>query len=89
VFPDAAVKVFLTASPDERARRRALQQSESGIEVDVRDVHQSIMRRDAADSSRAVAPLAAADDAVMLDTTGLSIDEVVSRITELARGVRA
>jgi len=89
VFPDAAVKVFLTASPDERARRRALQQSESGIEVDVRDVHQSIMRRDEADSSRAVAPLAAADDAVMLDTTGLSIDEVVSRIAELARGVRA
>jgi cytidylate kinase len=90
VFPDAELKVFLTATPEERARRRALQQSQSGqIGVDEREVHDSILRRDKADSSRAVAPLAAADDAVVLDTTGLSIEQVIARIASLAREARA
>jgi len=89
VFPDAEVKVFLTASPEERARRRAVQQSESGLQVDAREVQDSIMRRDEADSSRAVAPLAAASDAVVLDTTGLSIEQVIDRIASLAREARA
>ncbi len=52
VFPDAEVKVFLTASPEERARRRAAQQAESGIESDSAGVHEAIMRRDSADSTR-------------------------------------
>lgn len=89
VFPDAELKVYLTATPEERARRRALQQARSGLEVDAQEVHDSIVRRDEADSSRAVAPLAAADDAVILDTTGLSVEQVIERIASLAQQVRA
>ena len=85
VFPDAEVKVFLTATPEERARRRAAQQALSGLLVDPAGVRESMLRRDEADSSREVAPLTPADDAVMLDTTGLSIEQVVERIAELAR----
>jgi cytidylate kinase len=85
VFPDAGLKIFLTATPEERARRRAAQQSLSGILVDPAGVRESMLRRDEADSSREVAPLVPADDAVMLDTTGLSIEQVVERIAELAR----
>lgn len=85
VFPDAKVKVFLTATPEERARRRAAQQALSGLLVDPAGVRESMLRRDEADSSREVAPLVPAEDAVMLDTTGLSIDQVVERIAELAR----
>ncbi len=81
VFPDADLKVFLTASVEERARRRAAQ---VGIE-DVAAVAADIERRDAADSSRELAPLAEAEDAWLLDTTGMSIDEVVEAIAEEAR----
>ncbi len=88
VFPDAEVKVYLTATPEERARRRALQQAQNGLEVDAQEVHDSIMRRDEADSSRPVAPLAAADDAVILDTTGLSVEQVIERIALLAHQAR-
>lgn len=88
VFPDAEVKVFVTASPEERARRRAAQQSETGLEVDAHTVKESILRRDEADSSRAVAPLAAADDAVVVDTTGLSIEQVVDAIASLSLKAR-
>jgi cytidylate kinase len=84
VFPDAAVKVFLTASPEERARRRADQQSSPGRVVDARDVRESILRRDEADSTRKVAPLIAAEDAHEVDTTGLSIEQVVEKIAQLA-----
>lgn len=84
VFPDAEVKVFLTASAEERARRRSDQHAEQGIVSDEAAVHEAILRRDRIDSTRAVAPLAVADDAVTIDTTGLSIDEVVARIVGLA-----
>lgn len=70
VFPDATLKVFLTATLDERARRRG----EEGAE--------SVARRDAADASRAASPLRQADDAVVLDTTGRSVEEVVKEIIE-------
>ncbi|PKQ16014.1 MAG: (d)CMP kinase [Actinobacteria bacterium HGW-Actinobacteria-7] len=89
VFPNAEVKVFLTATPDERARRRVAQQAQSGALVDIADVRESIERRDSADSTREIAPLVAADDAHQLDTTGLSIDEVVERIAQFAEGERA
>jgi cytidylate kinase len=79
VAPDAEVKVFLTASPQERARRRAEQE---GRPVD--EVLAEQQERDERDESREHSPLRAADDAVLLDTTGLSIDEVVARIVELA-----
>jgi CMP/dCMP kinase len=85
VFPDAELKVYLTATPEERARRRAAQQAAAGIQADTAEVKDAIMRRDEADSKRAHSPLAAASDAVELDTTGLTLDQVVERIAALAR----
>lgn len=84
VFPDAAVKVFLTASPDERARRRAADQAAAGEAVEQNDVHAALLRRDEIDSKREHSPLTPASDAVTLDTTDLTLDEVVDRIEELA-----
>jgi CMP/dCMP kinase len=78
VAPDAEVKVYLTASPEERGRRRA---AELGTDVDTVMRDQAL--RDAQDMDRAHSPLRAAPDAVELDTTGLSVDEVVERIAEL------
>jgi cytidylate kinase len=78
VAPDADVKVFLTASPEERARRRA---EELGTDLDT--VRRDQALRDAQDEEREISPLLRADDAVELDTTGLSIDEVVRRIVDL------
>ena len=83
VFPDAEVKVFLTASPEERARRRHVEMSDRGHDVAEDAVRHGIERRDHADSSRATAPLAAAPDAVQLDTTGLTVDQVVARVAAL------
>jgi cytidylate kinase len=85
VFPDAALKVFLTASPQERARRRAAQQSARGLAVSHADVLDSIERRDTADSTREHSPLSAAADAVTLDTTGMTFTQVVDAIAGLAR----
>ena len=79
VFPDAVVKVFLTASPEERARRRA--QEMTDLEFD--QVASDLARRDARDENRADSPLHAASDADVVDTTGLGIDEVVERISAL------
>jgi cytidylate kinase len=80
VAPDAALKVFLTADPHERARRRAAQ---LGADVDTVLAEQTM--RDERDSTRAHSPLQAAPGAVVLDTSGLGVDEVVQRIAELAR----
>jgi cytidylate kinase len=77
VFPDAAVKVFLTADPAERARRRAV---ETGHAADV--VATAIERRDLLDSTRQASPLRPADDAIVIDTTELGIDQVVELIIE-------
>jgi CMP/dCMP kinase len=85
VFPDAEVKVFLTASAEERARRRSVQQAESGIETDSVGVHESIIRRDRADSTRELSPLAPAADAVVLDTTGMTFAQVVDRVAQIAK----
>jgi len=78
--PDAAVKVFLTASPEERARRRA---AELGADLDTVLRDQAL--RDAQDSTREHSPLVPAPDAVELDTTGLDVDQVVSKIVELVK----
>ncbi|KPQ24952.1 MAG: cytidylate kinase [Halomonas sp. HL-48] len=83
VFPDATLKIFLTASADERARRRYQQLQEAGVDASLSSLLKEIQARDARDSQRAVAPLKPADDAVTLDTTRLSIPEVVDRLTEL------
>ena len=83
VAPDAEVKVYLTASPEERARRRAAE-----LGTDVHTVLQDQTLRDAQDMDRKHSPLMQAPGAVEVDTSGLSIDEVVERIVELVRGVR-
>jgi len=80
VAPDAELKVFLTADPRERARRRA---AELGLDPDAVLREQAL--RDERDRTRATSPLVPAPDAVELDTTGLTVDEVVDRIAELAR----
>ncbi|MBT2788104.1 MULTISPECIES: (d)CMP kinase [unclassified Halomonas] len=83
VFPDAPLKIFLTASADERARRRYLQLQEAGVDASLSSLLKEIQARDARDTQRSVAPLKPADDAITLDTTRLSIPEVVDRLTEL------
>jgi len=87
VFPQAEVKVFLTASVDERARRRHAELVARGERVDLREIRDDVERRDLADSSRAASPLVVAEGAEVVDTTGMSIGEVVDRIAGLARGV--
>jgi cytidylate kinase len=83
VFPDAEVKVYLTASADERARRRTIDMERRGANMTFDEVHADLLRRDEYDSSRETSPMKAADDAVGLDTTGMSIDEVVDAISDL------
>lgn len=84
VFPSADVKIYLDASPDERARRRAADPAHSGgKQGTVAHVAEDLAARDQSDSTRSVAPLAQAADAVYIDTTGVPVDEVVARILEL------
>ncbi len=83
VFPAAPAKVFLTASPEERASRRYKQLKEKGLTVNLADLSQEIIERDRRDSSRPVAPLRPAEDAVVIDSTGLSVSQVVDRVLEL------
>ncbi|GAX89701.1 (d)CMP kinase [Effusibacillus lacus] len=83
VLPDAEVKIFLTASLEERARRRTEELSNKGIQADPVEILKSIARRDEMDSTRDLAPLKKADDARIIDTTGLSIPEVVDRIVTI------
>ncbi|MFC6838860.1 (d)CMP kinase [Xanthomonas theicola] len=83
IFPEAPYKVFLTASAEERAMRRHNQLKGKGVSVIFGDLLREIMARDARDAQRSVAPLRPADDAVLLDTTGMDIDHVVGRVLEL------
>lgn len=85
VFPHAELKVFMTASAEERARRRVEQNAERGISEDYDTILADIISRDEQDSSRDTSPLKPADDAVMLDTTSLTIDQVIDRICSEAR----
>jgi cytidylate kinase len=85
VFPEAGLKIFLTATPEERARRRHKQLKEKGLDVSLAALSREIAERDARDASRAVAPLKAAPDAIHLDSTGLAVDAVVAQILRLAR----
>jgi CMP/dCMP kinase len=82
VFPDAPVKVYLTASDDERARRRQRDEAAAARPVEVDAVRDALARRDAIDSGRAASPLRAAADALVLDTTGLPVADVVRTIVE-------
>lgn len=86
VLPGADLKVFLQAAPEERARRRARQ---TGREDELERIRDAMSTRDRQDTERQSAPLKAAEDAVVLDTTGLTLDEVVQRVLDLARDARA
>lgn len=79
VFPDAPFKIFLTASPEERARRRFNQLKEAGVDVKIDALLEEIRARDERDMNRSAAPLKPADDAQVIDSTGLSIEEVLDR----------
>jgi CMP/dCMP kinase len=85
VFPDAALKVFLTASQEERARRRYKQLSGKGIGVNLASLLEELRERDTRDASRSVAPLRPAPDAEVLDTTQMDAQEVARRVMELVR----
>ena len=86
VFPDAAAKIFLTASPEERARRRFEQLQEKGIDAKIDQLITEIRERDDRDTNRSVAPLRAAEGSLFIDSTNLSITEVVDQILQFAHG---
>ena len=85
VFPRARVKIFLTASPAERALRRYKQLKEKGVAANLAALSLEIAERDQRDSSRANSPLAVSADATLLDTTGMAVDDVVERVLRIAR----
>ena len=85
VLPDAELKIYLSAAPEERARRRAHQ---TGREADLDRIREAMKKRDRRDSERAASPLKPAPDAIILDTTSLSLEGVVSRVLELARDLQ-
>jgi CMP/dCMP kinase len=85
VFPHARPKIFLTASPEERALRRYKQLKEKGVAANLAALSLEIAERDRRDSTRTASPLVASADATMLDTTGMSVDGVIGRVLEIAR----
>jgi len=85
VFPQAEVKIFLTASASERAARRYKQLKEKGVAANLAALSLEIAERDRRDMSRAISPLVASADAHTLDTTGMSVDAVIGRVLEIAR----
>jgi cytidylate kinase len=85
VFPDAQLKIFLTASPDVRAERRYKQLKEKGIDANLRALSRDLEERDERDANRAVSPLVPAADSQVIDSSSLSIEQVAGRILELYR----
>ncbi len=88
VLPEAGLKIYLDATEQERAHRRYLERAQRGEPVEYAEVLRQIQRRDQIDSSRSVAPLRQADDAVYLDSTGLSVSEVMARVMEIVEEKR-
>lgn len=82
VFPDAVLKVYLDATADERARRRYEELRRKGVAVSYDDVYRSVLDRDKRDTQRAESPLVRADDAILIDTTDLTVDQQVDRVLE-------
>jgi CMP/dCMP kinase len=89
IFPDADVKIFVTASPEVRARRRAAELEQAGERIEEAEVLADIRRRDERDTKRAIAPLKAAPDAHLLDTTHLDIDAAFRAAIDIVEAVRA
>ena len=85
VFPDADVKFYLTADLNERARRRQAELKAKGVIQTDDEIRQAILKRDQSDENRSVGPLKPADDAVIVDTTGLTIDEVVEKLVSVVK----
>ncbi len=85
VFPNANVKIYLDASPEERARRRIRQNLEKGIKSNYEEVLEEIKKRDFRDISRDIAPLKKAEDAIYIDSTNLSIEEVTEKILDIIK----
>lgn len=83
VFPNADVKIFLVADVEKRAQRRHLENRNNGIESSLEEIKESILKRDKQDSERELAPLLKADDAIEIDTSDMSIDEVVAKIIDI------
>ena len=88
IFPDAGHKVFLTASDEERAKRRYKQLKQKGLDVTLSTLLREIQARDVRDASRAVAPLKPAVDAVVIDSTGMPIENVVAKVLQLVQEER-
>ena len=85
VLPDAELKIYLTASASERAKRRYLEQKERGVESDLAQIESDIIARDEQDMNREIAPLKQAEDAIYLDTSDMTIEEVVTKIVSLVQ----
>lgn len=85
VLPNADLKIFLTASVEERANRRARQMKEKGYDINVEEIKKDIIARDDADMNRDISPLKKADDALLLDTTEMTIEEVLAAIVKMAQ----
>ncbi len=83
VFPDAELKLFLTASPEERARRRYLELKNNGVDVKFEDILENVLMRDKIDSTRDVSPLKPAKDAIVLDNTNINIEEQFAMVLAL------
>ena len=91
VLPHAQVMIYLTASVEERARRRCLELQKKGQEADLENIQETIRQRDYRDMHRENSPLVQAEDAVLVDTSDLTVDEVIARILEIAaeKGIKA
>jgi len=85
VLPDAKVKVYLTASSEVRAQRRYLELQEKGVEADIKKIEEDIIERDKRDMTREISPLKQADDAILLDSSYMTIEEVVNKIMSLVK----
>ncbi len=85
VLPNANLKVYLTASVEERAKRRYLEQTKKGMKVNLEDIKKDIEERDYRDMNRSVSPLKQASDAILIDTTNMEIEEVINKILNLCK----
>ena len=88
VFPNADVKIYLDATPEERAKRRVLQNKEKGIETSYKEVLENIKDRDYRDSNREIAPLRKAEDAIYIDSSDMTIEEVVDKVIDIIKVAR-
>ena len=85
VFPNADVKIYLDATPEERAKRRMIQNQEKGIETSYEEVLENIKDRDKRDSTRKISPLKKAEDAIYIDSSDMTIEEVVDKVITLIK----